>query len=645
MKKYLLFLISTVMLFAVACDGDNTGGGGNNSGLSITMQSITPSTTKVNIRLTSTGLDRFGYTIEPRTTGYAAPTAEEILSSGVVSRVAASGNISFAVDKLTPGTDYTFAFVGFAADNTATAVQTTEFSTTSVEGFALISKSLNGFSAYVGIPSTVADGHVVKWVVTDPVRYALAGGDSDAAVEALLNMNESEAKNVVTHSTQIDVTTCNGGEITPGQPMWVLIGEYAQGSHPMWGDGYYAPSFSVASGSNNGYFRKEKLQTTTPSALTPSVSLSAAVRPNGTGTLTISPDAGVNTLYYVVLNDEQYAQVSSALEGKSSYLQWFVSSAAARELYGAKSSKGNTTIDCSKLSLEAGVVYHLMVALWGDAKGSAQGFKELAFTIPPAAPLAATNNVVAHRGGSTEAGVNSTPDNSIASLRYAQRLGCYASEADIYWTKDNKIIVAHADSNIKINGLRPWEHTLVELQSSGKLANGEKMASLEEYITATMISGSCTKLWLDIKNCYVSASEPGHEYVVKATERACEIIREMGAEKWIEFICTGYEPPLAASKAAADAIGVPFAWMANKYATTYANKGVKWANLSVGYIKDGINDTSDAIHTIESFTSRGIELSVYTIDDVTTMDYYLARSDIKAITTNYPSRLLNRMKK
>ena len=85
--------------------------------------------------------------------------------------------------------------------------------------------------------------------------------------------------------------------------------------------------------------------------------------------------------------------------------------------------------------------------------------------------------------------------------------------------------------------------------------------------------------------------------------------------------------------------------MANKYASTYANKGVKWANLSVGYIKDGINDTSDAIHTIESFTSRGIELSVYTIDDVTTMDYYLARSDIKAITTNYPSRLLNRMKK
>ena len=160
MKKYLLFLISAVMLSAVACDGDNTGGGGNDPAFSITMQSITPSTTKVNIRLTSTGLERFGYMVEPRTAGFTAPSAEEIVADGIVSRVAASGNISFAVDKLTPGTDYTFSYVGIAADNTTTAVQTADFSTSSVEGFALISKSSTGFSAYVGKPSTVADGPV-----------------------------------------------------------------------------------------------------------------------------------------------------------------------------------------------------------------------------------------------------------------------------------------------------------------------------------------------------------------------------------------------------------------------------------------------------------------------------------------------------
>jgi hypothetical protein len=77
-----------------------------------------------------------------------------------------------------PGTDYAFSFVGIAADNTTTAVQTELFSTATVEGFALIEKAINGFSAYVGAPSPVAEGNVVKWAVTDIVRYALNGGDT-----------------------------------------------------------------------------------------------------------------------------------------------------------------------------------------------------------------------------------------------------------------------------------------------------------------------------------------------------------------------------------------------------------------------------------------------------------------------------------
>lgn len=639
MKKYILYLLSSVVLFAAACEGGDRVSGADDDTFSIMLQSISPATTKVNIRLTSTGLERFGYIVEPRTADYVRPTAEEILADGLVSKVALSGSISFAVDKLMPGTDYAFSFVGIAADNTTTAVQTELFSTATVEGFALIEKRINGFSAYVGTPSSVAEGNVVKWAVTDIVRYALNGGDT--GVVEMLNADERVAKNVVERSTRIDVTTCDGADILPGQPMWVLVGEFAEGQHAEWGAGHYTPAFTI--GTTSGYFHKEKIVTGAPSALSASATLTASVRSNGTGKLVINPDAGVQTLHYMVLDEERYAALSHLLENKPSYMQWFVGSATAREYYGAKSATGAVAIDCSTLVLEKGKKYYLMVTLWGDAKGWSQGYKELSFMIPPAEPVAADNNIVAHRGGSKEAGA-ATPDNSIASLRYAQRLGCYASEADIYWTKDNRVIVAHADGSIKINGLHPWEHTLAELQSSGRLSNGETLPTLEEYLTETMKEGSCTKLWLDVKNCYVSSSQPGHDYVVKATQRSCEIIHEMGAEKWVEFIHTGYEPPLAASKAAADAIGVPFAWMANKYAATYANKGVKWANLDVKYIKDGISDTSDAIHTVESFTDRGIALSVYTIDDVTTVDYYAKRSDIKAITTNYPSRMLSRLK-
>lgn len=53
-------------------------------------------------------------------------------------------------------------------------------------------------------------------------------------------------------------------------------------------------------------------------------------------------------------------------------------------------------------------------------------------------PAEVGNRVVAHRGGSTEAGTRQFPDNSVAALNYAIGLGCYASECDIYLTKGRR---------------------------------------------------------------------------------------------------------------------------------------------------------------------------------------------------------------
>lgn len=61
-------------------------------------------------------------------------------------------------------------------------------------------------------------------------------------------------------------------------------------------------------------------------------------------------------------------------------------------------------------------------------------------------PAEVGNRVVAHRGGSTEAGTRQFPDNSVAALNYAIGLGCYASECDIYLTKDDDVVVAHASA-------------------------------------------------------------------------------------------------------------------------------------------------------------------------------------------------------
>lgn len=243
------------------------------------------------------------------------------------------------------------------------------------------------------------------------------------------------------------------------------------------------------------------------------------------------------------------------------------------------------------------------------------------------------NIVVAHRGGASEAG-KAYPDNSMASLRYAMSLKCYASECDIYWTKDDNVVVAHADNDYRINGLRPWEATLAEIRAAGNLANGETVPDLSMFLDEVMKEGSCTRLWLDIKNI---AGKP--DYPIKAVDRACEIIKAKKGQNYIEFICTSNATVMAASYAFATAAGINIAWMANKPAADYLQKTYKWANLSTEFLKQGGGE-----RTVEEFTKSGIDFSVFNADDDATMSYYISYTpSIKAICTNYPKKLISRM--
>lgn len=245
------------------------------------------------------------------------------------------------------------------------------------------------------------------------------------------------------------------------------------------------------------------------------------------------------------------------------------------------------------------------------------------------------NIVVAHRGGSSEAG-NAYPDNSMASLRYAMSLNCYACECDIYWTKDDNVVVAHADADYKINGLHPWEATLAEIRKAGNLENGEMVPDLEMYLDEVMKEGSCTRLWLDIKNI---VGKP--DYPIKAAKKACEIIKAKKAKNYVEFICTSNATVMASSYSFATAAGVNIAWMANKPASEYLQKTYKWANLSTEFMKQGGGE-----RTVEEFTQAGIAFSVFNADDDATMNHYISYApSMKAICTNYPKKLLTKMGK
>lgn len=252
-------------------------------------------------------------------------------------------------------------------------------------------------------------------------------------------------------------------------------------------------------------------------------------------------------------------------------------------------------------------------------------------------PAECDNVIVAHRGGAKE---SNTPDNSLAALKYTQSLGCYASECDIYITADNKLIVGHVDNDGKFNGYYPFEATLEQIRSNGKLANGETIPTLDEFLDQTIKDGSCTKLWIDIKN--VTKPQQLSQYPIAACKEACRIIKERNAEKWVEFICTSNPEVMAGCSSICKAAGIPIAWMSKKPASTYKSHGYDWSNMNSIYMRDPLHNGK---RTIDEFNKAGVKLSVYVIDEKETKDYYLENIDkLKAITTNHPAELLKRLR-
>ena len=251
-----------------------------------------------------------------------------------------------------------------------------------------------------------------------------------------------------------------------------------------------------------------------------------------------------------------------------------------------------------------------------------------------------TYKVVAHRGGYLECG---RPDCSLSSLKYAIQTGCYASECDILLTSDNEILVAHPVDGCYVNGLVPYESTLEEIRSAGTLANGERMPSLEDFLEVLKDpeqNPRQMKLWLDVKRLTKDGKNLDFNISVRACLRACEIIREAGAEELCEFLIpTGADIFNAVKDKVIDEYGINLAWMT---CTDPARYGKAWAQLSYDKI---LGNAPASSYRPEDYIDAGIPLSIYNVDEEAEMDetveFYPA---LKAIFTNYPKRLIEQLK-
>jgi len=237
-------------------------------------------------------------------------------------------------------------------------------------------------------------------------------------------------------------------------------------------------------------------------------------------------------------------------------------------------------------------------------------------------PTFAANPVVAHRGAFKK---NSLPENSIASLKEAIRLGCTGSEFDVRMTADDSLIINH---DPHFNKLEIEKTTYLEL-TQFKLSNGEKLPTLTDYILAGLNKNLQTRLVLEIKPSGVS-KERGKQIA----EKVVKLVKELNAGAPIVYISFDYD------------ILKRVIELDPKASTQYLNGDKSPAQLKADRI-DGADYHFTVFKKnpdwIEQAKKNKIILNAWTVNDAATMDWLLANG-FDFITTNEPELLFERAK-
>lgn len=262
------------------------------------------------------------------------------------------------------------------------------------------------------------------------------------------------------------------------------------------------------------------------------------------------------------------------------------------------------------------------------------------WTEKPETEKTAVYKVVAHRGGSAECKL---PDCSVASLKYAISQNCYASESDIVLTGDKDILICHPDGNGRVNGLDPGTHTLAEIRAAGNLSNGELIPTLTDFLKIVMdkeLNPNGMKLWLDVKRF----DDAGRS--INACLRASEIIAGANAQNYCEFLIpTGEDIFMAVRDKVINDYKINIAWMTCTKPAKYADPkdyGKVWAQLAYSKI---LGDKPGSSYRPSDYFNAGLPLSIYGADDDKTMaDVIPYYPKLKAIFTNYPAKLISKLK-
>ncbi len=248
-------------------------------------------------------------------------------------------------------------------------------------------------------------------------------------------------------------------------------------------------------------------------------------------------------------------------------------------------------------------------------------FLHLAFLMQ--AQLNNIDPVVAHRGAWK---MDNLPQNSIASLRNAIKMGCMGSEFDVRMTADD-ILIVHHDPDI--SGLKIDNEKYARL-SKFPLSNGEILPTLEDFLREGLVDNHTTKLILEIKS-----SDLGKKRNIQVAYAVANAILDHHAEKQVVIISFDIEIMKVIS---------------DKYptlSTQYLNGDLSPKELKALGIK-GVDYHYDVFKSHPEYISQakelGLSLNVWTVNNPNDMDFFLEKG-FDYITTNEPELLYSFVRK
>lgn len=224
---------------------------------------------------------------------------------------------------------------------------------------------------------------------------------------------------------------------------------------------------------------------------------------------------------------------------------------------------------------------------------------------------AAQTNIVAHRGYWDCAG---SAQNSITSLKLADKIGCYGSEFDVHLTKDN-VIVVHHDPNVGKIDIQTSDFKALKKE---RLRNGEKIPTLEQYLDAAK-DLKC-KLVLEIKKQKVQSHEDSLVRqtvdMVKAkgllnrmvwisfSGKACELLHQLLPDAHIQYLNGDWDPKTVKAKGLS---------------------GIDYEQKVMALHPEWIKECHDL----------GLVVNVWTVNDLNTINQFI-KAGVDFITTNAP---------